>query len=71
MANLSYENRRQNRFELQMNRKEVQELVLACQHWQLYAKAGPRDGRLNSVVEQIEQFFKDERQWNEDGKVLR
>ena len=55
MAHLLYENRRQNRFELQMNRKEVKELLLACQRW------SSRDGVLSSVIEQIEQFFKDEK----------
>lgn len=54
MAKLFYEYRKQNRFELQMNRKEVKELLLACQRW------GSRDGILSSVIEQIEQFLKDE-----------
>ena len=71
MADLYYEYRKKNRFELRMNRKEVQELVLACQRWQLYQKAGSAsDGILNSVgrglydlvVDQIDKFLKDEKE---------
>ena len=56
MANLYYEYRKKNRFELEMNRKEVKELLLACQRW------GTRDGILSSVIEQIDKFLKDEKE---------
>ena len=63
MADLYYEYRKKNRFELRMNRKEVQELLLACQRWQLYQKAGSAsDGILSSVIEQIDKFLKDEKE---------
>jgi hypothetical protein len=56
MANLFYNlQKRQNRFELEMNRKEVMELLLACQRW------SSSDGVLSSVIEQIEQFIKHEK----------
>lgn len=56
MADLYYEYRKKNRFELRMNRKEVKELLLACQRW------GTRDGILSSVIEQIDKFLKDEKE---------
>jgi hypothetical protein len=57
MAFLFYNSRKKkDRFELEMNRREAEELLVAC-------RMITNNGILQSVTEQLQQFFDDERQW--------
>jgi len=57
MASLFYnERKKKDRFELEMNRREAEELLVAC-------RMITNNGILQSVTEQLQQFFDDERQW--------
>jgi len=56
MAFLFYNSRKKkDRFELEMNRREAEELLVAC-------RMITNNGILQSVTEQLQQFFDDERQ---------
>jgi len=56
MAFLFYNSRKKkDRFELEMNRREAEELLVAC-------RMITNNGILQSVTEQLQQFFDNERQ---------
>ena len=56
MAFLFYNSKKKkDRFELEMNRREAEELLVAC-------RMITNNGILQSVTEQLQQFFDDERQ---------